>query len=100
MSRPGAGRAGARQAKLAFGDRIKICTSCHAESLQTAHYAGKLAASYPPYTIDPDFNITFGHKQHATAACTQCHDMRAKPIKTAPHERCRRLPRRQDRGPR
>lgn len=78
-----------RGGKLAFGDRAKICTNCHAESTQTPRYAGKLAASYPPYTIDPDFNIAFGHKQHAAAQCTQCHDMRPKPARSAIHNRCR-----------
>ncbi len=82
-------KAPARGARLEFGDRAKVCMNCHAESAQTAHYTGRLPASYPPYTIDPDFNITFGHKQHAAAACTLCHDMRPKAPRPAVHDRCR-----------
>lgn len=82
-------KAPARGEKLAFGDRAKICTSCHAEATQTAHYTARLAASYPPYTIDPDFSVTFGHKTHASAACTLCHDLRPKASRGITHERCR-----------
>jgi c(7)-type cytochrome triheme protein len=69
-----------RGKKLAFDDRASVCKACHDE--------GSTAVAYPPYTIDPDFNISFGHEQHAAAACTLCHDMRARPAKRAPHERC------------
>src|SRR5690606_30342722 len=55
-----------RGAKLAFGERNKVCMTCHAESVQAAPYAGKLPVGYPPYRTDPDFNITFGHKRHAS----------------------------------
>jgi c(7)-type cytochrome triheme protein len=75
----------ARGAKLVIED-AKLCTSCHAESLLQKPYAGKLAAFYPPYGADPDFNVSFGHKQHASAACTLCHDLRGK--RPAPHARC------------
>src|SRR5262249_39218717 len=47
-----------------------------------------LPASYPPYTIDPDFNITFGHKAHAPVVCSSCHDTREKAVKPAVHARC------------
>lgn len=66
--------------KTPVGDRVKVCASCHET----------LTAKKPPanYLIEPDFNISFGHKQHATVACAQCHDMRDKPAKPAIHARC------------
>lgn len=78
-----------RGGKVDFGERTKVCMNCHAESLQSRPYTGKLPVSYPPYGTDPDFNISFGHKQHGTVACAQCHDMRAgaKP-RRATHDRC------------
>ncbi len=66
---------GSKLAK-ADGDRGRVCASCHGD-------AGKLAVPYPPYTIEQDFALALGHKQHAAAACTQCHA-----AKTAPHVRC------------
>jgi c(7)-type cytochrome triheme protein len=79
----------ARGGKLQFGDRAKVCMNCHAEATQAVPYPGRLTVSYPPYGTDPDFNISFGHKQHGAVACTQCHDMRAgaKPAR-ATHSRC------------
>ena len=77
-----------RGAKVSFADRAKVCTSCHAEALEGRPFTGKLAVGYPPYENDPDFNITFGHKQHASAACTQCHDMRPGAARPATHQRC------------
>jgi c(7)-type cytochrome triheme protein len=74
--------------KIALGDRAKICTSCHAEAALAKPYPGKLAVFYPPYSIDPDFNITLGHKQHAATACVDCHDMRTGAGKPAAHQRC------------
>ena len=71
---------GAAPTKAAPGDRVKICTSCHSEA---ALQKPKPTVAYPPYTIDRDFNIAFGHKQHAQAACTQCHQTKAQP-----HTRC------------
>lgn len=62
-------------------DRKKLCTACHAEA-QIA--AGRFVVAYPPYTIDPDFNLALGHKQHAEVACMQCHPAK----KPAPHARC------------
>jgi hypothetical protein len=50
-----------RGSKLAFGDREKVCTACHAESTQGTVFTGRLPVGYPPYSLDPDFNITFGH---------------------------------------
>ncbi|HEX5058258.1 MAG TPA: cytochrome c3 family protein [Kofleriaceae bacterium] len=76
-----------RGAKLVLGDNAQVCTSCHADAVLQKPYAGKLPVFYPPYTADPDFNISFGHKQHSAAACTQCHDIRAK-AKPATHARC------------
>jgi predicted CXXCH cytochrome family protein len=71
----------AKPGKLAFGDRAPICTSCHVEDSK--------AVFYPPYTADPDFNISFGHKQHAGVVCTVCHDLGATKVKRTPHDRCR-----------
>lgn len=74
-------------AKPTVGDRIKVCTACHAEPQLQKPFTGKLAVAYPPYKIDRDFNITFGHKQHSATTCTQCHTAggsRPGP----PHQRC------------
>lgn len=77
-----------RGAKLVLGDNTKVCTSCHRAALLDKPYAGKLPAKYPPYDEEQDFNIAFGHRQHAEAECTLCHDMRPKPTRYAPHQRC------------
>lgn len=77
-----------RGAKLVLGDDARVCTSCHADAVLQKPFTGKLPVFYPPYTVDQDFNISFGHKQHAPVACAQCHDMRAAPAKQAPHQRC------------
>lgn len=77
-----------RGSKLAYGDRVKVCTSCHSPAADGAPYTGKLPVAYPPYGLDPDFNIVLGHKQHGTIACTHCHDMREKPVPRAAHDRC------------
>ena len=81
-------KAPARGGKLATGERTRLCQSCHSDAQLTGKYAGKLPASYPPYTIDPDFNLTFGHKVHAAVTCASCHDVREKPAKQAVHARC------------
>lgn len=76
-----------RGGKIELGDRAKVCESCHAEATLAAPFTGKLTVGYPPYTIDRDFNLSFGHKQHQTAACELCHAPDTK--KTyAPHDRC------------
>jgi c(7)-type cytochrome triheme protein len=75
-----------RGAKLALGDRGKVCSGCHADAQLQKPFAGKLPARYPPYAEDPDFNISFGHKQHGTLGCTQCHDLRPGPKPV--HQRC------------
>jgi c(7)-type cytochrome triheme protein len=67
-------------------DRLKLCTNCHAESVLVAPYSGKLPVAYPPYTIDQDFNLSLGHKQHREFACTQCHDTSGK--RGPAHQRC------------
>lgn len=77
-----------RGTKPVLGDRAKLCTSCHRAALLEKPYTGKLPAWYPPYTEEQDFNISFGHQQHAPIACAQCHDMRGRPAKQAPHQRC------------
>ena len=76
-----------RGTKVSFGDDWKICGACHAESVQQKPFTGKLPVTYPPYTLEQDFNISFGHKQHGTVACTQCHDLRIA-AKPQPHQRC------------
>jgi c(7)-type cytochrome triheme protein len=76
--------------KIVVGDREKVCEACHAEATLLAPFTGKLRAQYPPYTLDRDFNLGFGHKQHASAACGDCHAFDKKDVKTpfVPHERC------------
>jgi c(7)-type cytochrome triheme protein len=68
-------------------ERTKLCSACHDAALLQKPFT-KLPARYPPYTEEQDFNIAFGHKQHASAACTACHDLRANPPKPATHQRC------------
>lgn len=77
----------ARGAKIATGDRDKVCTACHSEAQLAAPYTGKLPVPYPPYKIDADFGIALGHKDHAAVACSQCHtpESTKKPV---PHARC------------
>jgi c(7)-type cytochrome triheme protein len=79
-----------RGSKLTLGDTANLCSSCHAEALLQKPYTGKLPARYPPYVEEQDFSITFGHKQHAAAACSQCHNVRdiGRPTKPTPHQRC------------
>jgi c(7)-type cytochrome triheme protein len=77
-----------RGAKLSLGDNEKVCASCHAPAVLQKPFMGKLPVPYPPYAAEQDFNIAFGHQQHGAVACTQCHDVRGKPAKSAPHARC------------
>jgi c(7)-type cytochrome triheme protein len=49
-----------------------------------APFAGVLRVPYPPYAIERDFNVPFGHKTHAPVACTACHPNSS----SAPHARC------------
>ncbi|HEU4611435.1 MAG TPA: cytochrome c3 family protein [Kofleriaceae bacterium] len=77
-----------RGAKPVIGDAMRLCTSCHDDAVLARPFTGKLPARYPPYREEPDFNIAFGHQQHGAVACTLCHDLRAKPAKTTPHQRC------------
>ncbi|MFT3699355.1 MAG: cytochrome c3 family protein [Kofleriaceae bacterium] len=60
-------------------ERTKLCANCHGDQ------PNKVA--YPPYKQDRDFSILVGHKQHAAAPCTACHDLSAKQP-PAPHARC------------
>lgn len=64
------------------GDRVKVCTACHAEA-QLAPGA-RAAVAYPPYRIERDFSIALGHKRHHAVACAQCHT--GKPA--SGHARC------------
>ncbi len=73
--------------KLAVGERGKVCEACHSEAQLVAPFPGRLPVFYPPYSIDVDFNLGFGHKQHAQAACSDCHAPETK-TRTAPHARC------------
>jgi c(7)-type cytochrome triheme protein len=77
-----------RGAKPALGDNPKLCSSCHADALLQKPFTGKLPARYPPHVDEQDFSVSFGHKQHGAAACSQCHEMRGKPTKPAVHARC------------
>jgi hypothetical protein len=64
------------------GDRLAICSNCHAEAQPASPVA------YPPYQIDPDFAITVGHHRHRELACAQCHADAAPAPRGAPHRRC------------
>jgi len=66
------------------GDRLAICTNCHAEATLTAGVPRASPVHYPPYTLEPNFAITVGHRRHREIACAQCH---ATP-RPAPHRRC------------
>jgi c(7)-type cytochrome triheme protein len=68
-------------------DRARVCTACHAPSLIAPTFSGRVTVPFPPYTLEHDFNLAFGHKQHAAAPCTQCHDVTGG-TKRAPHTRC------------
>jgi len=66
------------------GDRGKVCTSCHAEATLAAPNPRAVPVHYPPYTLEPNFAITVGHKRHRELACAQCHPGK----RPAPHKRC------------
>jgi c(7)-type cytochrome triheme protein len=66
------------------GDRLAVCTSCHAEAVVVAAAARSYPVHYPPYTLEPNFAITVGHKRHAPLACATCHGA----SRAAPHRRC------------
>jgi hypothetical protein len=75
-------------AKLALDpDRAILCANCHAADALPAPFSGRMPVPYPPYTLERDFNLALGHKQHAAVACTQCHDL-ATTAKPQPHSRC------------
>jgi hypothetical protein len=78
--RPGAAAAASDRA----GPRLAICTACHAAAQLTAPGPRGVTVNYPPYTLDPDFAITVGHRRHRELGCAQCHSA-ARP---APHQRC------------
>ncbi len=69
-----------------IGERINVCTTCHAESVLRAPAPTRaaLAPGVPPYTLFPDFALEAGHQTHAAAACTSCHTAKPQP----PHVRC------------
>ena len=77
-----------RGTKLVLGENAEVCTSCHDTAVLARPFTGKLPVRYPPYRAEPDFNVAFGHQQHAPVACAQCHDVRGKPARSAPHQRC------------
>ena len=66
------------------GDRLAVCTACHAEATLVAPNPRSFPVHYPPYTLEPNFAITVGHKRHRALACAQCHAGK----KPAPHKRC------------
>ena len=69
------------------GDRLAVCTACHAESVFTGPPRG-FPVHYPPYTLEPNFVITVGHHRHRAVACASCHPARAGGARLPPHERC------------
>jgi hypothetical protein len=66
------------------GDRMKVCTSCHAEAALAAPGPRTVPVHYPPYTVERDFAIALGHKRHRAVACAQCHATRP----SRGHARC------------
>ena len=68
-------------------DRLRLCTTCHAEAELAAPYTRAPSVPYPPYTIERDFGLAFGHESHAKLACTPCHAMAGK-RPARPHARC------------
>jgi c(7)-type cytochrome triheme protein len=80
---PPAGRAGT---KPEVGDRIKVCSACHAPKALDAPFRGMLAVAYPPYSIDRDWTTTFGHRRHKDVACVACHAGGPRPA--SGHTRC------------
>ena len=66
------------------GDRLAVCTACHAEAVLVAPASRAPAVHYPPYTLEPNFAVTVGHRRHRELACVTCH-IGGKP---APHRRC------------
>jgi c(7)-type cytochrome triheme protein len=80
---------GVAPAKVVFGDRAAVCTTCHAPGLEGTTLGASSMVSYPPYALAPDFVAAFGHKRHAAVACTQCHDSKsAASTSKTPHDRC------------
>ncbi|MBA3454554.1 MAG: hypothetical protein H0T42_15805 [Deltaproteobacteria bacterium] len=76
-------------------ERMKVCTSCHAESVLLAPFT-KAPVTYPPYT-PTDFALEAPHKKHAAITCNQCHGYpgagsESRPLhlgpKGVPHRRC------------
>ena len=85
--------------------RKRTCENCHSPAVLDRVIAGSrdpLAASYPPYRVDPDYGLVMSHPKHATAtadarSCRTCHEVPAdvggangKTTATtrAPHARC------------
>ncbi|HET7503714.1 MAG TPA: cytochrome c3 family protein [Kofleriaceae bacterium] len=66
------------------GERLAVCTACHPEAAIVAAQGAAPAVHYPPYTLEPNFALTVGHKRHAGVPCATCH-AGARP---APHRRC------------
>ena len=64
--------------------RLAVCTACHAEATLVAPNPRAFPVHYPPYTLEPNFAITVGHKRHRELTCAQCHTAK----KPAPHKRC------------
>ena len=68
-------------------ERAPLCATCHAPSQLAAR---RPTVAYPPYPLDPDYGLTFGHDRHAAAAaCTGCHATPgAARRRFEPHARC------------
>lgn len=66
------------------GERLAICTSCHAEAVLVAPSPRAFPVHYPPYLLEPNFAVTVGHHRHREVACAQCHGGK----NAAPHARC------------
>jgi c(7)-type cytochrome triheme protein len=66
------------------GDRLAVCTACHAEAVVVAAGAHGYPVHYPPYALEPNFAIEVGHQRHRGLGCATCHTGG----KPAPHQRC------------
>lgn len=81
--------------------RQRVCQACHEPLVLHRLAEGsaeRMRAVYPPFTIEPDYSITFSHAKHTPAAraangCRSCHVTpanagEAAPMRARPHSRC------------
>jgi c(7)-type cytochrome triheme protein len=94
-------RAGKAKPYPVADDERRLCENCHSPTALDRVVAGtreRLAASYPPYRVDPDYGLVMSHPKHVAAtadakSCQNCHEVPADgAVRTAtpakPHARC------------